>query len=89
MANLLISRLDDHVLGLCVRRLPLHQRPFAVTARAGKRLQRAVEAAREELGEQVCETVTSATDFCVLLLQLTGPPARKYTYADVDLRSSV
>ena len=54
MASLL-SRLDDHVLGLCVRRLPVHPRPFAVTARAGKRLQRAVEAAREELGEQVCE----------------------------------
>ena len=54
MANLL-SRLDDHVVHLCVRRLPVHPRPFAVTARAGKRLQRAVEAAREELGEQACE----------------------------------
>ena len=51
----LLSRLDDHVLGLCVRRLPVHPRPFATTARAGKQLQRAVEAAREELGEQVCE----------------------------------
>ena len=55
MPNLLISRLDDHVLGVCVRRLPVHPRPFAVTARAGKQLQRAVEAAREELGEQACE----------------------------------
>ena len=51
----LLSRLDDHMLGVCVRRLPVHPRPFATTARAGKRLQRAVEAAREELGEQVCE----------------------------------
>ena len=54
MADLL-NRLDDHMLGLCVRRLPLHPRPFATAARAAKRLQRAVEAVREELGEQACE----------------------------------
>ena len=50
-----LALLDVDLVELCVRRLPVHPRPFAVTARAGKRLQRAVEAAREELGEQVCE----------------------------------
>ena len=41
-----LARLDDHVLGACIRRLPVHPRPFATATRAGKRLQQAVEVAQ-------------------------------------------
>jgi hypothetical protein len=45
---------DDHVLGLCVRRL-VHPRPFATAARASKRLLGVVAVVREELEKQVCK----------------------------------